>query len=77
MVTEATGAGTSTLKKIDFGHHKEALVFDQNLGGRYDYRCCTTVACRSAVGFYQSVSKIHADRIANGGPRSRDGSNAS
>jgi len=37
IVTEATGAGTSTPKEIDFGHHKEALVFDQNLGGRYDY----------------------------------------
>ena len=36
-MTEATGAGTSTPKEIDFGHHKEALVFDQNLGGRYDY----------------------------------------
>ena len=33
IVTEATGAGTSTLKEIDFGHHKEALVFDQNPGG--------------------------------------------
>jgi hypothetical protein len=33
IVTEATGAGTSTLKEIDFGHQKEALVFDQNLGG--------------------------------------------
>jgi hypothetical protein len=33
IVTEATGAGTSTLKEIDFGHHKEALVFDQDLGG--------------------------------------------
>jgi hypothetical protein len=31
-VTEATSAGTSTLKEIDFGHHKEALVFDQNSG---------------------------------------------
>ena len=32
IVTEATGAGTSTLKEIDFGHQKEALVFDQNPG---------------------------------------------
>jgi hypothetical protein len=29
IVTEATGAGTSTLKEVDFGHQKEALVFDQ------------------------------------------------
>ena len=33
IVTEATVAGTSTLKEIDFGHQKEALVFDQNPGG--------------------------------------------
>jgi len=33
VVTEATGAGTSTLKEIDFGHQKEALVFDQDPGG--------------------------------------------
>ena len=33
IVTEATTTGTSTLKEIDFGHHKEALVFDQNPGG--------------------------------------------
>ncbi len=33
IVTEATSAGTSTLKAIDFGHQKEALVFDQNPGG--------------------------------------------
>jgi hypothetical protein len=33
IVTEATAAGTSTLKEIDFGHQKEALVFDQNRGG--------------------------------------------
>ena len=33
IVTEATGAGTSTLKEIDFGHQKKALVFDQNPGG--------------------------------------------
>jgi len=32
IVTEATGAGTSTLKEIDFGHLKQALVFDQDLG---------------------------------------------
>ena len=31
--TEATGTGTSMLKEIDFGHQKEALVFDQNPGG--------------------------------------------
>jgi uncharacterized protein with FMN-binding domain len=33
IVTEATGAGTSTLKEIDFGHQKEALGFDQDPGG--------------------------------------------
>jgi hypothetical protein len=33
IVTEATGAGTSTLKEIDFGHQKEALVFEQDPGG--------------------------------------------
>jgi hypothetical protein len=33
IVTEATGPGTSTLKEIDFGHQKEALVFDQDPGG--------------------------------------------
>ena len=33
IVTEATGMGTSTLKEIDFGHHKEALVFGENPGG--------------------------------------------
>ncbi|HWO35292.1 MAG TPA: hypothetical protein VNO32_41390 [Candidatus Acidoferrum sp.] len=33
VVTEATGAGTATLKEIDFGHQKEALVFGQDLGG--------------------------------------------
>jgi len=33
IVTEATGAGTSTLKEIRFGRQKEALVFDQNVGG--------------------------------------------
>lgn len=32
IVTEATGAGTSTLKEIDFRHLKQALLFDQNLG---------------------------------------------
>ena len=31
--TEATSAGTSTLKEIDFGHQKEALLFDQDPGG--------------------------------------------
>jgi hypothetical protein len=30
--TEATGTGTSTLKEIDFGHKKEALVFGQDPG---------------------------------------------
>jgi hypothetical protein len=33
VVTEARGTGTSTLKQIDFGHHKEALVFGQTPGG--------------------------------------------
>jgi len=33
IMTEATSAGTSTLKEIDFGHQKLALVFDQNSGG--------------------------------------------
>jgi len=33
ILIEATSAGTSTLKEIDFGHQKEALVFDQNPGG--------------------------------------------
>ena len=32
IVTEASGAGTSTLKEIDFRHLKQALVFDQTLG---------------------------------------------
>ena len=32
IVTEATGAGTSTLKEIDFRSLKQALVFDQDLG---------------------------------------------
>jgi len=31
--TEATGGNTSTLKEIDFGHQKEAIVFDQNANG--------------------------------------------
>jgi len=31
IVTEATGAGTLTLEEIDFGHQKEAIVFDQDL----------------------------------------------
>jgi hypothetical protein len=31
VVTEATGAGTSTLKEVRFGRQKEALVFDQNI----------------------------------------------
>jgi hypothetical protein len=36
VVTEATSADTTTLKEIDFGHQKEALVFDQtqNQGGQ-------------------------------------------
>jgi hypothetical protein len=33
IMTEVTSAGTSTLKEIDFGHQKEALLFDQNPGG--------------------------------------------
>jgi hypothetical protein len=33
IVTGATSAGTSRLKEIDFGHQKQALVFDQNPGG--------------------------------------------
>ena len=33
IVTEATDAGTSALKEIDFGHQKEAIVFDQDSGG--------------------------------------------
>jgi len=32
IMTEATGAGMSTLKEIDFRHLKQALVFDQDLG---------------------------------------------
>ena len=31
--TEATSAGTSTLKEIDFRHLKKALVFDRNPAG--------------------------------------------
>ena len=30
IVTEATSPNATTLKEIDFGHQKEALVFDQN-----------------------------------------------
>jgi len=30
---ERTSADTSTLKEIDFGHQREALVFDQNPSG--------------------------------------------
>jgi hypothetical protein len=33
IVTEATGAGTLTLKEVRFGRQKEALVFDQDPGG--------------------------------------------
>jgi hypothetical protein len=33
IVTETTDTGTSTLKEIDFGHQKEALVFGQNPSG--------------------------------------------
>lgn len=32
IVTEASGAGTSTLKEIDFRHLKQTLVFDQTVG---------------------------------------------
>ena len=32
IVIDETGAGTSTLKEIDFRHLKQALRFDQNLG---------------------------------------------
>jgi nitroimidazol reductase NimA-like FMN-containing flavoprotein (pyridoxamine 5'-phosphate oxidase superfamily) len=32
IMTEAIGAGTSTLKEIDFRHLRQALVFDQDLG---------------------------------------------
>ena len=30
IMTEGTSADAATLKEIDFGHQKEALVFDQN-----------------------------------------------
>lgn len=33
ILTEEGSADTSTLKEIDFGHQREALVFDQNRGG--------------------------------------------
>ena len=33
IMTEATSPDTATLKEIDFGHQKQALVFDQNQGG--------------------------------------------
>ena len=33
IVIEATGAGMSSLKEVDFGHQKESLTFDQNSGG--------------------------------------------
>ena len=33
IVTEATGAGTSTLKEVRFGRQKETLIFYQNVGG--------------------------------------------
>jgi hypothetical protein len=33
IMIEATTADTSALKEIDFGHQKQALVFDQNPGG--------------------------------------------
>ena len=32
IMTEATGAGMSMLKEIDFRHLKQAIVFDQDLG---------------------------------------------
>jgi len=34
IMTEATSGDPSTLKEIDFGHQKEALVFDRNPDGR-------------------------------------------
>jgi hypothetical protein len=34
IVTEATSADTTTLKEIDFGRQKEALVFEQNQAGQ-------------------------------------------
>jgi hypothetical protein len=33
IMIERTSADTSTLKEIDFGHQKAALVFDQSPGG--------------------------------------------
>jgi hypothetical protein len=33
IMTEATSPDTATLKEIDFGHQKQALVFDENPGG--------------------------------------------
>ncbi len=33
IMIEATSGGTSKLEEIDFGHQKEALVFDQNPSG--------------------------------------------
>ena len=33
IMTEGTSADAATLKEIDFGHQREALVFDQNPGG--------------------------------------------
>src|SRR5882672_2078833 len=33
IMTEGTSADGTTLKEIDFGHQKEALVFDQNPSG--------------------------------------------
>ena len=33
LMTEATSEDTMTLREIDFGHQKEALVFDQNPSG--------------------------------------------
>jgi hypothetical protein len=33
IMTEGTSADATTLKEIDFGHQREALVFDQNASG--------------------------------------------
>jgi hypothetical protein len=33
ILTEEGSADPSTLKEIDFGHQREALVFDQNPSG--------------------------------------------
>ena len=33
IMTEGTSADAATLKEIDFGHQREALVFDQNPSG--------------------------------------------